>query len=110
MHVDKANEILRNLMTDISESWGIAYDEILVTRGKRKGRLKRSASGLSDTARVLWNAYEDSMCELRAGQFGFFPNKSYGSTISALMFCREPDAQAAYDTLQAGIFKIVRKK
>jgi hypothetical protein len=102
--IEHVNETLRQHMADIGEQWATAYDEILVARGKRKGLLKRSASNLSDNARVLWNAYEDSLCEMRAGQYGFFPNKSYGSTIGALMFCRDPLAKIAYDILQTGIF------
>ena len=110
---EAANNRIESALQDLGDIWVLAYRDILVTRGNRIGLLKRSpvSSTLHNGASaVLWHAYEDAMCELNAAQFGFFPNKSYGGTISAMMWCREENAKEAYDVLLSALYNEAKRK
>lgn len=103
----QANERMRAQLAEISSDWALAFDQALVTRGRRVGLLKSSPppSSLNDgRAAVIWHARNDAVMELNAGQYGFFPNRSYGGTIGALMFCRDPDAKRAYDVAHSAYY------
>ena len=100
-----ANDRIADGLRELAPEYAYKFESMLVTRGKRIGLLPKSCPAYSKdktgVMQVLWHAYEDTLCEIRAGQYGFFPNRSYGGSIGAMMFCDRVDAKDAYDLLQS---------
>lgn len=109
---EAANNRMRAQVAELGQQWAQAFDQALVTRGRRIGCLKSKppSGALNDgRAAVMWHARNDAVCEINAGKYGFFPNRSYGGTIMALMWCRDPDAKRAYDIALSAYYNEAKK-
>lgn len=93
----RVNDIFIDALTDkFDDDVKVAFTMCLVTRGRRIGCLKVNAPS-GRIAPLVWHAYNDAHLESNAAQHGFFPNRSYGGTIFAMMSCGRDDAKEIYD-------------
>lgn len=110
MTITETNNRIEKALSNVHNEWLVAFQGIIAKTGKRKGLLLKTCPGYAadkfGTKRVLWNAYNDTLCELRAGQFGFTPNRSYGGTINAAIMCDRVDCLEAYTAMQTIMFRI----